>query len=112
MSLPLCRGGVMRQDMIGRAKPRLASEAGSGPHCRMKSVSLNLDQELASLDQTAALQFKQAVMAMLRLVKDRQAMRSEAPFFDRIARHEAIGTWPANVDVDQHIASLRDEWDS
>ena len=78
----------------------------------MKSVTLNLDRELASLDKTAALQFKQAVMAMLRLIKGRQAQRSEAPFAERISKHEAIGTWPAHVDVDQHITSLRDEWES
>lgn len=78
----------------------------------MKSVTLNLDRELASLDQTAALQFKQAVMAMLQLIKGRQAQRSEVPFAERISKHEAIGTWPTHLDVDQHVASLRDEWDS
>ncbi len=77
----------------------------------MKTVTLNLDTELASLDQNTALQFKHAVMAMLRLVKVRQAEKREIPFAERIARHAAIGTWPAVRNVDQHIAELRDEWE-
>ncbi len=77
----------------------------------MKTVTLNLDAELASLDQSTALQFKHAVMAMLRLVKVRQAAKHAAPFAERIAHHAAIGTWPAERNVDQHIAELRDEWE-
>lgn len=74
-------------------------------------MTLDLEHELESLDQQSALQFKQAVLAMLRLVKARQVDRMQAPFSERIARHPAIGTWPANVDADQHIANLRGEWE-
>lgn len=77
----------------------------------MKTMTLDLDHELESLDQQSATQFKQAVLAMLRLVKARQTDRAQVPFSERIARHPAIGTWPANVDADKHIAGLRDEWD-
>lgn len=77
----------------------------------MKTVSLNLDKELASLDQKAALEFKRTVLAMLRLVKGRQARRHEAPFRERVAHHAAIGTWPVNMDIDQHLNTLRDEWE-
>jgi len=75
----------------------------------MKSISLDLDRELASLDQSTAAQFKHAVLAMMRLVKAGQARKSQ-PFGERIARHPAIGTWPAHLDGDKHIATLRDEW--
>lgn len=75
----------------------------------MKSISLDLDRELATLDQSTAAQFKHAVLAMMRLVKAGQARKSR-PFAERIAHHPAIGTWPAHLDVDNHIASLRDEW--
>jgi hypothetical protein len=74
-------------------------------------VTLNLDAELASLDHNTALQFKHAVMAMLRLVKVRQAEKRGAPFAERVARHPAIGTWPSERNIDQHIAQLRDEWE-
>jgi hypothetical protein len=77
----------------------------------VKPVTLNLDAELVSLDRNTALQLKHAVMAMLRLVKLRQAAKHAAPFAERIARHAAIGTWPAERNVDQHIAELRDEWE-
>jgi len=74
----------------------------------MKSTSFDLDQALAALDQPTALQFKQAVLTMLQLVKSR---KSQTPFAQRIASHPAIGTWPAGVNGDQHLASLRDEWE-
>jgi len=76
----------------------------------MKSLTLDLDHELESLDHESAMQFKQAMFTMLRLVKTRQGNRPQSPFSERIAHHPAIGTWPANVDADKHIADLRDEW--
>lgn len=77
----------------------------------MKPVSLDLDHELKSLDQVTALQFKRTVRAMLRLVKAQQSSQPKAPFSERIARHPAIGTWPVNLNGDQHLARLRDEWE-
>lgn len=77
----------------------------------MKSISLDLDRELASLDPPAAQQFKQAVQAMLRLVMERQQKKNRLPFSERVARHPAIGTWPSNLNADQHIAKLRNEWE-
>lgn len=75
----------------------------------MKSISLDLDRELASLDQSTAAQFKHTVWAMMRLVKAGQARKSQS-FAERIASHPAIGTWPAGLDVDVHIGAMRDEW--
>ncbi len=77
----------------------------------MKTVTLNLDAELASLDQNTALQFKHRVTAMLRLMKVQQAAKRKTPFAERIASHTAIGTWPAERNVDLHITELRDEWE-
>lgn len=77
----------------------------------MKTLSLNLDQELARLDPSTARQFKEAVHAMLRLVKARQPQAEREAFSNRISRHPAIGTWPETLDADQHIANLRGEWE-
>ena len=77
----------------------------------MKSIALDLDHELESLDRTSALEFKQAMLAMLRLVKSRRAEQGRAPFAERIAGHPAIGTWPADVDADGHVERLRAEWE-
>jgi hypothetical protein len=75
----------------------------------MKSISLDLDRELATLDHSTAAQFKHAVLAIMRLVKAGQVRKTQ-PFAERIARHPAIGTWPAELDADKHIAQVRDEW--
>ena len=77
----------------------------------VEKVTLNLDAELAGLDPRTAMRFKLAVMAMLRVVKARETSKHDAPFGERIARHPAIGTWPAELAVDQHIAELREEWE-
>lgn len=76
----------------------------------MKTVTLDLNRELAALDQQTAAQFMQAVQAMLNMVKSRRTDARTAPFSERIAKHPAIGTWPAQANVDEHIARLREEW--
>lgn len=76
----------------------------------MKTMTLDLNRELAELDEQTALQFIQAVQVMLKMVKSRQTNARTVPFHDRIVWHPAIGTWPAQVSVDEHIANLREEW--
>jgi hypothetical protein len=73
----------------------------------MSTVTLNLEREMASLDEESAEQFQQAMLTMLRLVKSRRAVKSQAPFYERIAGHPAIGTWPEGLGADEHIASVR-----
>jgi hypothetical protein len=77
----------------------------------VKTMTLDLDREIAALDEPTAVQFKQAVFAMLQLVKAKQSHRHAAPFSERISKHPAIGTWPAYLDADKHVNALRDEWD-
>lgn len=76
----------------------------------MKTMTLDLNRELAELDEQTASQFMQAVHAMLKVVKSRRTDARTAPFHERIARHPAIGTWPSHVSADEHIAKLREEW--
>ena len=78
----------------------------------MKATPLNLEEEIASLDPATARQFKETVFAMLQIVKAQNPREYRRSFSERIVNHPAIGTWPATLDVDRHIESLRDEWKS
>jgi hypothetical protein len=77
----------------------------------MNALTLQLENEIASLDERSAIQFRQAMLTMLKLLKKQVVVESELPFSERIAQHRAIGSWPADLDGDQHIAALRNEWD-
>lgn len=102
-------GKSMNLGGVTACKCRLAIQAWAKHLPAMKSISLDLVRELAALDQSTAAQFKYTVLAMMRRVKAGQARKAQ-PFAERIARHPAIGTWPAHLDGDKHISTLRDEW--
>lgn len=77
----------------------------------MKPLTLDLDEELAALDPRTALQFRQTVQSLLRLVKAGPQTSSRASFTARIAGHPAIGSWPVTMDADDYVSKLREEWD-
>jgi hypothetical protein len=76
----------------------------------MKLLTLDLDRELAALDHQTAAKVVHAMHVMLDLVKQRGGVGQRKSFSQRIEKHPAIGTWPSNLDVDAHIAQLRNEW--
>lgn len=77
----------------------------------MNRIALEIDRELESLDRQSAWRFEQAMQAMLRLVKAQQKPQLQPTFAERIASHPAIGTWPKDIDIDEHVAATREEWD-
>lgn len=78
----------------------------------MNRIALEINRELESLDPQSVWRFEQVMLATLRLVKAQQKPQPKPTFAERIASHAAIGTWPSGIDIDQHIASARAEWDA
>jgi hypothetical protein len=76
----------------------------------MNAAHLDLEAELASMAPADAQRFRQAVRAMLSVWKSR-SKGTQQNLGHRISSHPAIGTWPKDSDVDQHIAKLRSEWE-
>jgi hypothetical protein len=76
----------------------------------MKSATLDLNHELQSLDASSAIQFKQAMLMMLRALKSAKS-QVRPTFAERIAGHPAISTWPTEVDGDEYARKLRAEWE-
>ena len=77
----------------------------------MKSAAVDLNHELQSLDASSAIQFKQAMLMMLRALKSAKSI--ERPTFgERIAGHPAINSWPKELDGDEHVRKLRAEWEN
>lgn len=78
----------------------------------MKYAQTNLEEEIATLDQHTAAQFKRTVLDMLQLLKQTQNRKKNIPLSQRISGDAAIGTWPSHKNIDQHISQLRAEWES
>ena len=78
----------------------------------MSTLALEIEKELDSLEPESARRFERAVREMLLRAKAGWTQKKPAPFGERIARHPAIGTWPASLDADRHLQELRHEWEN
>jgi hypothetical protein len=78
----------------------------------MSTLALEIEKELSSLEPESARHFERAVREILLMAKSSHLRQTPVPFSARIARHPAIGTWPADLDVDRHLTGLRNEWES
>ena len=78
----------------------------------MSTLALEIEKELGSLDQESARHFERAVREMLLMAKACQPRKTPVPFSERIVCHPAIGTWPADLDVERHLSEVRNEWEN
>jgi hypothetical protein len=107
---PLREFGPAREPSRGqRDDGKLARTKAFAHSDAMKPLAAEIDRELDSLDEESARRFTRAVRAMLQLAKSHGSNR--ARLGERLANHPAIGSWPADRNIDQHVDALRAEWE-